>query len=243
MSDEIILEAQTRKVSGKEVEKIRRNNMIPAVVYGHGVNSVSLAVGYQVFDKVYKHAGESSLVDLVVDKNKPVKALIQSVQRDPVTEKIIHVDFHQIKMTERISAEVKINFVGESKAVKEMGGILVKNLDKIKIECLPQDLINEIEVDISQLNTLDDIIRVKNLKMPDKVTIKDKPEDVVINVQEPRGEEELKELEEKVEEKVDDIERVEGKKEDEDEETEEGAESEKEKTDEKSDKKATKDEK
>jgi large subunit ribosomal protein L25 len=118
-------------------------------------------------------------------------------------------------MTEKINAEVNLNFVGESKAVKELGGILVKNLTAIKIECLPVDLIHEIDVDISPLQTFDDAIRVKHLKLPEAITINEKEDEVIVSVQPPRSEEELKSLEEKVEEKVEEIGQVEEKKEEE----------------------------
>jgi len=211
MSDKLFLSAKTRKETGKKVEALRKSNVIPAVLYGPNVKNISLAVDHQLFDTVYKRAGESSLVDLQVEDKKPIKVLIQAVQRDPLTDEIIHIDFHQIDMAKKITTEVSLNFLGEAKAVKELGGILVKSLSKIRIECLPQDLVHEIEVDISSLNTFDDIIRVEHLKVPEKITVKEKSDEVVISVQEPRAEEELKALEEKPEEKIGEVEKVEEK--------------------------------
>lgn len=213
MTDELFLSAKTRKETGKEVEALRKSNVIPAVLYGPNVKNISLTVDDQSFDTVYKQAGESSLFNLQVEDKKPVKVLIQAVQRDPLTDEIIHIDFHQIDMAKKITTEVSLKFLGEAKAVKELGGILVKSLSKIKIECLPQNLVHEMEVDISSLNTFDDIIRVEHLKVPEKITVKEKPGEVVISVQEPRAEEELKALEEKPEEKVGEVEKVEEKEE------------------------------
>jgi large subunit ribosomal protein L25 len=206
-----ILIAKTRKALGKQVKSLRKNKLLPAVLYGHGVKNVALTLEYALFDKLYRQVGESSLVDLKIDDKHPVKVLIQDIQVHPVNGKYIHVDFHQVKMTEKITTEVALEFVGESKAVKEQGAILVKSLDKVKIECLPKDLIKSIKVDISFLKEFNDIIRVSDLKTPAGIEIKDKPEEVVVLAQPPRTEEELKELEEKPEEVVEKVEEVEEK--------------------------------
>lgn len=203
--DKIALKAKVRKISGKKVDTLRKKKLLPGVVYGHGLKTISLVFDYQPFEKIYSQAGESSLVDLIIDNKEPVKVLIQDVQSDPVTGSFLHVDFHQVKMTEKITTEVVLTFRGESRAVKELGAILVKNLDHLKIECLPKDLVHKIEVDISSLNTFDDLIRVKDLKIPAGIEIKDNPDEVIVTVQPPRTEEELKALEEKVEEKVEEV--------------------------------------
>ena len=214
MSDKSMLklEARARLAKGKKNQALRQQGMIPAILYGHGVKNIELAIDYRNFEKVYKQAGGSSLVDLAIKDQKPVKVIIQEVQTDPKSGRFIHIDLHQVKMTEKISAEVNLNFVGESKAVKEQGGILVKILSKLYVECLPQDLVHEIQVDISSLQTFDDDIRVKNLKVPQGLTVKENPKEVVATVQPPRSDEELKALEEKPEEKVEEITQVEKKK-------------------------------
>lgn len=207
-----VLQATTRQEKGKKVVILRKAGLIPAILYGHGVKNLDLAVGYQAFETVYRQTGSSSLIDLQIKGHKPVKTLIQAIQHDPVTGRYLHVDFHQVKMTEKIHAEVNLTFVGESKAVKELGGILVKNVTTLKVECLPEDLVHEIDVDISVLQAFDDIIRVKDLRVPTGIAIKEKDDEVVANVQPPRSEEELKSLEEKPEEKVEEVEKVERKK-------------------------------
>lgn len=210
------LPAQRREEEGKKVTTLRRAGKLPAVIYGHGVKNTNLLLDYKRFERVYQEAGGSSLVDLQIDTQKPVKVVIQEVQKDPLTDRYLHVDFHQVRMTEKISAEVTLKFIGESKAVKEGGGILVKNLDTLKTECLPQDLIHVIEVDITKLQTFEDIIRVADLPIPSGITVKEKAEVAVVRVQPPRTEEELKALEEKPEEeKVEEVEPVVKKKEEE----------------------------
>ena len=208
----LLLKAKTRQEKGKANKKLRREQIIPAVVYGHDFKPVALRVKYLDFEKIFKKAGESSLLDLAIEEKKPLKVIIQEVQTDAKTGRIIHADFHQVKMTEKITTEIVLKFVNESPAVKELSGVLVKNLDKIKITCLPVDLVREIEVDLSGLKTFEDIIYVKNLKIPDKIEVLDKPDEVVAKVIPPRSEEELKELEEKPEEKVEEVEKVEKEK-------------------------------
>ena len=136
------------------------------------------------------------MIDLQIDDKEPVKVLVQEVQFSPLEDKYIHIDFHQVKMTEKISAEIPLKFIGESPAVKELGGIPVKNLDKIKIECLPDKLIHELEIDISQIKTFEESIHVQDLKIPEGITVMDKPDETIFLVEAPRSEEELKALEE-----------------------------------------------
>lgn len=204
-NEAIVLNAQTRTHVGKHSDTLRRQNVLPAVLYGHGVSNANLSIDYRQFEKVYRTAGGSRLIDLQISDQKPVKVLIHDVQRDPVTDRYIHADFHQVKMTEKLSASIALEFVGEAKAVKEAGGILVKNLTEVKVECLPQDLVQSIEVPITSLNTFDDMIRVRDLQIPHGITVKEKDDEVVVGVQPPRSEEELKSLEEKPEEKVEEV--------------------------------------
>lgn len=201
-NETLSLKASTRKEKRKQVAKLRKQGKIPAVLYGHKVNPESLTVDYSVFEKLFKQAGESTLVDLIVDEKKPVKVLIQDYQLDPITNQISHIDFYQIKMDEKLHAVVELKFINEAPAVKESNGILVTNTDSLEIECLPQDLVHEIEIDLSCLEKFDDAIHVKDIKMPEGITVLNVPDDVVILVQAPRTEKELEELEEKPVEEI-----------------------------------------
>lgn len=200
MSENLVLEARGRKVTGKKVAQLREQGIIPAVVYGHSIKPESLELDELPFVKVFKQAGESTLIDLSLDKQKPVKVLIQDVQYHPLTHKIMHVDFHQIKMTEKITTEVNLVFLGEAPAVKQLGGILVKNITALKVTCLPQDLIKEVKVDLTALKTLEDAIHVADLALPEKIELHNKPEETVVLVAPPRSEKEIEELAGAVEE-------------------------------------------
>lgn len=207
MSD-LTIHAQARTVLGKQTKTLRHQGSLPAVLYGHGLSSRPLTIKRNEFQRVYKSAGESTLVDLALGDETPVKAIIQEVQRHPVSGAIIHVDLHQVKMTEKLHTEIPLNFIGDAPAVKELGGVLVKNVDEIEVEALPSDLVHEITIDISILKTFDDMIRVKDVTLPKGISLLDNPDDVVCLVTPPRSEQELAELEQKVEEKVEEVEGV-----------------------------------
>lgn len=214
----MLLKANLKEIRGR-ARQLRKQGLLPAIVYGRGFNSEPLSLDYVAFAKTYKSAGESTLIDLQIAEREAIKVLIQDIQHDPITGNFIHVDFHRVRMDEEVKAEVELNFIGESTAVKSLGGILVKNKDKLEIECLPADLLHSIDIDISKLENFHDVIRVGDLQISDRVKIIAASDEVVVTVIEPRSEAELKALEEKVEEK-DIVAQVEGvKKEEKEEET------------------------
>ncbi len=190
---EITINATKRTVSGKPVNKLRKVGKLPAVVYGHNVQSENIEVSENEFLKAFKKAGESTIVNLSVEgKNIPV--LIQDVHNHYLKDTPIHVDFYAVNMSEKLTATVPLHFIGESQAVKALGGTLARNLSEVEVECLPMDLPQSLEVDISALNTFDDAIRISDLKVSDKVEILGNPEEVIAVVTPPRSEEEMKEL-------------------------------------------------
>lgn len=203
------LTAEKRTEIGKQVKRLRSAGKIPAVVYGHGVEAASLSVPAIQFQKIWQEAGESTLVDLVIGDASPVKVIINDVQHEPVSGNVTHIDFHQVKMTERIEITVVLNFVNEAPAVKELGGTLVKDRAELDVECLPGDLVKEIDVDLSSLKTFEDVIRVENLTIPKGLEVQQPPEDQIAHVEAPRSEAELAELDSAVEEDVTKVEQVE----------------------------------
>lgn len=194
----ITLTATRRDVLGKQVKKYRNEGKSPAVLYGVGLESVPLLLDTKNFLGVYSKAGATTLLDVVVDGQAAVKALVSDVAVHPVTSRLMHVDLRRVDMKKKISAKVPLHFVGESPAVKTLGGIFVGQLDEVEIECLPSELIHEIEVDISSLATFEDVLHVSDLKVGEAVTINAASDLIVALVQEPRSEEELKSLNETV---------------------------------------------
>lgn len=182
------LKAQKREVLGKKVGALRREGLIPAELYGHRVENVHLAVAAKDFGKVYAEAGENTVVNLSFN-GAPRMVMIHGVQTDPVKSQVISVDFHEVKMDEAITAAVPLEFVGESPAVKDLGGVLVKAMDEIEVEAFPQDIPSEIIIDLSKLANLGDSVYVKDLPTGAKYEYKVDPTTVVVTVSEPAEEE------------------------------------------------------
>lgn len=158
-----------REITGKKVRAMRREGLVPAVIYGHGVPTTHIAVAAKDFNKVFKQAGSTTLVTLVTKTDKrPV--MIHEVSRDSVSDEIIHVDFHQVRMDETIKAKVPLEFVGESSAVKEKGAILNKAMSEIEVEALPNEMPHILTVDLSPLDDLNKSVLVKDIKRPKGVT-------------------------------------------------------------------------
>jgi large subunit ribosomal protein L25 len=198
--EKIKLQAKKRDVFGKKVSRLRREGLVPAVLYGKDEDNVSISVDKKEFDRVYRQSGGSTLVLLEINDEKAKNVLIKEISKDPVNDNIIHADFYQVRMSEKITANVPLNFIGDSVAVMDLSGSLITNKSEIEVECLPADLPHEIEVDISVLEDFDSVIHIKDIKVPEGVEIKDDLEETLAFVEPPRSEEELAELEEPVEE-------------------------------------------
>ena len=158
------------------------------------------------FQRVYSQAGESSLVELHIGNEKKT-VLIHDFQRDPVTDKFIHVDFFEISAKEEVEVKVPLVFEGTALAVKDLGGTLVKNISELEVKALPQNLPHEIKVDISKLNNFGDHILVKDIVLPPNVKISAKPDEIVVTAAAPAKVEE--ELAKEIKEEVENIEKVE----------------------------------
>ena len=193
------LEAKTRAIKGKQVKQLRTVGQIPAVVYGHGIASQDISLDLRAFEKVLRQAGESSLIDLAVGDAAVVKVLVHDVQHDPLRSTIIHADLRQVNMKEKLEANVTLKFVGEAPAVKALGAILLRNMDTVTVRCLPQYLVHEIEVDLSNLKNLDDQITIGSLALPEGMEFVNGPEEVIAIAQTPISEEELAALDTKSE--------------------------------------------
>lgn len=191
-----VIDAQVREKKGRQAKQVLHENRIPAIAYGQGEEGQALSVARSEFVKVLRGAGFSSLVDVSLDGSAPAKMLIKAIQRNPVTHDIIHVDFYRVRMDREMTATVPITFVGESAAVKTLGGTLVKALDEVEISCLPKDLPHDVQVDIARLATFEDALTVGDIQMPDGVTLKSDPTMTVATVARPLTEDELKKMDE-----------------------------------------------
>lgn len=170
--------AAEKRDSKTKAKILRKQGFLPAVYYGHKQESTPVALKMGEFLKVWKDAGESSVVELVTPEGN-LETLIYDVQLDPVTNQPVHADFYVPEAGKKVTVSVPIEFVGVSPAVKDLGGLLVKVLHELEIEVLPKDLPHAISVDISTLKTLDAQIMIKDLKLASSVTILANPEEVV----------------------------------------------------------------
>lgn len=199
---EFKVDAKLREVSAK---RARNSYLIPAVIYGKNFKNINLVLDQVLFNRVYKDAGSSNLIDLYYGEES-AKVLVQDTQLNPMTGAILHVDFLKIDMKEKIKTEIPLEFAGETILVIEKEGSLITNKDALQVECLPNDLVDHIKVDVSILTEFDQNIKVSDIKAPQGVEILDDPEEVIALVQPPRSDEELEELAEEV---VEDVSKVE----------------------------------
>ncbi|MAF80993.1 50S ribosomal protein L25 [bacterium] len=185
----------------------RASGGVPAVLYGHGIENQTLAVDKRAFDKLFTAAGHTTLVTLTVDK-KDHNVLIREIQRHAVHDWVLHADFYQVRMDEKVTADVPLVFSGESPAVKDLGGVLVRTADKVSVEALPADLPRDVIVDITALTDFETVIKISDLPIAKGVQVLRDADDAVASVQPPRTEAELEELSEEVTEDVEGVEGV-----------------------------------
>jgi len=204
MTKEIMLTAKSCTEKNGKAKNIRGQGFVPAVIYGPNIGNSNIKIEKLELERTLSSAGESSLIDLIIDNKPAMKVIAKQIQRDIIKDNIIHVDFYQVDMNKRIAIEIPLNFIGKSKAESELGGILVKNIDSIKAECLPGDLVDKIDVDTSGLVAYNDVIKVSDLICPQDITLVNKEDEVIASVVEPRRVEEEKEEEEEVAEEAGD---------------------------------------
>lgn len=177
--------------------KTRSAGQIPAVIYGAELPSASLAVEPAQFIKLYNEAGSASLIDMIVDGQNAGKAIVQEVQFDPVSDRIVHVDFRRIDMNKEMTTSVELRFVGEVPVIKASGGTLVTNLSEVEVTCLPKDLVSHIDIDVTGLTSFEQTITVKDIKVPSGIKIiSPAPEALVAKPTPALTEEEIKAMEE-----------------------------------------------
>ena len=218
MAETFTIAAQSRD---SHVGELRRAGNVPAVLYGHGIEAQSVSIEMRAFMKLLPKAGYTTIINLVLDDKKEHPVFIRDVQFHPVKSTVMHVDFYQVRMDEKVTAKVPLKFIGESAAVKDMAGTLVRSMDELEVEALPIDLPHELEVDISTIKDFDTQLHVSNITLPKGVVALAEADEVIALVQPPRSEAEMDSLSEEVKE---DVEAVEGVKKEEP--VEEGAEGE-----------------
>jgi large subunit ribosomal protein L25 len=176
--EKVVLKAEKRDVIGKQVKAMRRAGKLPAVIYGRRTDPINVSLDAHTASLVLGRLTSSSLVTIDLDGTE-YPALVREKQRDYIKNRLLHVDFLAVSLNESIRATVSLNFVGASAAVKDFNAVLVQNLESLEVECLPTDLPERVDVDITPLARPGDGIRVRDVKISDKVHILNDPDTMV----------------------------------------------------------------
>jgi large subunit ribosomal protein L25 len=187
------LKAATRDLLGKSSRRLHGQGKLAAVVYGHNTKPTPLVLDRLEFQKVFLKSGRTHLVDLVVD-GRTDKVLVREIQTHPRRLGPIHVDFYQVNLEEKITVEVPVHLVGESAAVKRGDADILQPIHSLRVECLPSDIPEAFEVDMTPLEEIESEVRISDIKMPKGVTVLIDPEELVVKI--------IKKREMKVEEEV-----------------------------------------
>jgi len=203
---DLTLQAIKRDILGKKVRFLRRQGITPTHLFGHGLDSLSLQCDTAELQRIIARAGTTRLISLKVDADKQSKSVfIREIQRDEISGQLLHVDFYQVRMMEKIKADIPIILVGEAPAMHLKGRIVTHTLTSLSIECLPDKLPPQIEVDLSSLEEVEQAIYVRNITLSPDITVFTDPDQMVVKVIEapmPEVEEVVAEVEEEVEEEV-----------------------------------------
>ena len=175
------LTASTRQLIGKRARRLYREGKLPAVVYGNKAEAMALTLDRLEFQKVFVKSGRTHLVDLVVD-GKTEKVLVREIQTHPRRLGPIHVDFYQVNLTEKIHVEVPVHLTGESAAVKRGDADILQPIHMLEVECLPTDIPEAFEVDLTPLAEIESEFRVSEIKVPSGVTVLVEPDELVVKI-------------------------------------------------------------
>jgi len=190
-SQKLLLTSSKRKIIGRKVKSIRKEGLVPANVFGKKIKSLAVSVKSQDFRKIFSKAGATGIIYLDISEEKePKPVLVSAIQKHPLKGTLLHIDFRQVDLTEKVKAEVPIRITGESPAVKDKNGVLVSVLSQVMVEALPADLPEFLEISIQGLTEIGQSVHVKDIKIDKtKVKVEAEEDETVAIVQEPRAEE------------------------------------------------------
>lgn len=177
------LTVNTRDIRGKKVRFLRREGLTPAHVYGHGIEPVALQCDTVELKKILAQAGTTGIIGLKLDKARKARSvMVREVQKEPRTGELLHVDFYQIRMEERLKVEIPIVLIGEAPALKMKENFLAHELTNLSVECLPDAIPNRIEVDVSILEEAEQSIHVSDIVLDEDITIQNTPDQLVAKI-------------------------------------------------------------
>ncbi len=175
--------ATTREILGKKVRFLRRQGITPTHLFGHNVESVALQCDTAQLKRVLAQTGRTRLISLKIDEaKKPRNVVIREVQREPQTSELLHVDFYQVSMAEKIRVEIPIVSIGEAPALKSKENFLLQELNSLSVECLPGEIPNRVDIDLASLTKVGQAIHVKDITLDKEGTILNNPEQLVVKI-------------------------------------------------------------
>ncbi|MBU1683752.1 50S ribosomal protein L25, partial [Patescibacteria group bacterium] len=170
-------------------KEARNADRVPMIYYGKGVEPTNFSADYQDFKRLYKKAGKSAIITLINESKKEFHVLVHEIQYDPVSDEMIHIDLMAVDLNKPITTEVPLVFIGQAPAVKDLNGTFMSGKDRVMVECLPKDLVHEIEVDISPLVDFHSGLTIADINAPEGVRILDAEDISIATVSAPRAEE------------------------------------------------------
>lgn len=177
--DNIVLKATRRSVTGKQVKALRRQGRLPAVMYGHKIEPISISLDAHQSSLIIPGLSSSTIVTIDLEGEQHA-ALVRERQKDYLKNQLVHVDFQVVSLTEKIRAAVRINLHGTSPAVKDFNAVIMTNVTEIEVEALPRDLPEHFVIDISRLAAIGDALHVRDLEVSDKVTILTDADEIIV---------------------------------------------------------------
>jgi large subunit ribosomal protein L25 len=184
------INASRRLITGKQVKSLRREGLVPAIIYGHKIDPILISLDAREASHILPALTSSQLLEVNLEGISH-NVLVREKQRHPVNGHLLHVDFQEISMTERLRTNVQIDYFGDAPAIKNYNGIVVTNLEEVEIEALPANLPERILVDLKVLKGIGDVIRVKDIHLPAEVEVLNDPDEIVAIVTPPAMEEEV----------------------------------------------------
>ena len=189
MAKQTALAVSPRELTGKATKRLRAKGILPANIFGQGTKPQAIQVSSPDFERLRNGHHTSGVIALnIVGTQQPQMTLVRHVQRDPVTEKILHIDFLRIDLKERVTARLPLHFEGAAPGVRVEGGVLLHLLEALEVECAAGDIIPFLAVDISTLEKIDAMLHAKDIKLPPNYLLLADPDEPVAKITQPRGE-------------------------------------------------------
>jgi large subunit ribosomal protein L25 len=180
---QLILNAEPRTLTGKRVKQLREQGLVPAIVYGKATSPIPVQISLRELELALTEAGEATLLSLsIAGESAPRTVLVRDEQRDVIKQHVVHADFYEVVMTEKLRVHIPLVLEGQPPILVEASGVLIQPVEEVEAECLPADLVSHITVDVSGLKTFDDAIFVRDLVLPPGIEVLTEPEDLVAKV-------------------------------------------------------------